>query len=327
MDLRNPSSRQDVNPTELFRAGPPVKDGAVLGFLTVRNEALRLPAVLDHHRRLGIDQFVIVDNDSNDGTRDLLAAMPDVRLYSASGSFAASTFGLQWLHPLLDELADNHWALTLDADELFVFPRCERLTLHQLCDFLDRRGSDSMFAILLDMYSQSSIAATAYRQGEALLDASPFFDPGPYAKVLAPVFPYYELRGGPRARAFWTPTTSFVPPTVSKVPLVKWRRGYRYPISTHQMCPAPAYLSGITGALLHFKFLSDFHQRAEIEATRGEHFAGAREYKVYLQALQKRPDLSLHFAGSVRYQECNQLVSLKLCRTLEEFERFANLQQ
>jgi glycosyltransferase involved in cell wall biosynthesis len=212
----------------LFRAGPPIKNGAVLGFLTVRDEALRLPAVLDHHRRFGIDQFVIVDNDSNDGTRDLLAAMPDVRLYSDSGSFAASNFGLQWLHPLLDELTDNHWALILDADELFVFPCCERLTLHQLCHFLDHEGSDSIFAIQLDMYSQSSIAATAYRQGESLLDASPFFDPGPYAAVRSPDFPYFEFRGGQRARAFWTPAMPFHAPTVSKVPLVKWQRGYRY---------------------------------------------------------------------------------------------------
>jgi hypothetical protein len=72
-----------VNPIELLRAGPPIKNGAILGFLSVRNEALRLPAMLNHHRRLGVDQFVIVDNDSDDGTRDLLAAMPDVQLYSA----------------------------------------------------------------------------------------------------------------------------------------------------------------------------------------------------------------------------------------------------
>jgi len=58
--LSNPSSRHE-KPAELFRVGPPIKNGAVLGFLAVRNEALRLPAVLDHHRHLGIDQFVIVD--------------------------------------------------------------------------------------------------------------------------------------------------------------------------------------------------------------------------------------------------------------------------
>ena len=315
-----------MNRIELLRAGPPIKNSAILGFLAVRNEALRLPAVLDYHRRLGIDQFVIVDNDSDDGTRDLLATMPDVRLYSVSDSYAASSFGLGWLHLLLDELADNHWALTFDADELFVYPRCERLTLPQLCRFLDREGSDSVFTILLDMYPESSIAATAYRQGEALLDACPFFDPGPYAILRSPWFPTFELRGGPRARAFWTPATPFDSPTVSKVPLVKWKRGYRYLSSTHYMRPAPAHLSGVTGALLHFKFLCDFRQRAESEAARGEHFAGAREYKLYLQALQSRPNLSLRFAGSVRYQECNQLVSLKLCRTLEEFERFAKAQ-
>ncbi len=32
--------------------------------------------------------------------------------------------------------------------------------------------------------------------------------------------------------------------------------------NTHFMHPAPAHLAGVTGALLHFKFLSDFHHRA-----------------------------------------------------------------
>jgi hypothetical protein len=50
----------------------------ILLFSTVRNERVRLPYFLTYYRRLGIDHFLIVDNGSDDGTREYLADQPDV---------------------------------------------------------------------------------------------------------------------------------------------------------------------------------------------------------------------------------------------------------
>lgn len=300
----------------------PIASTDILCFLPVRDEALRLPAMLDHHRRLGVDRFIAIDNGSTDGTLDYLAAQGDVRLYATEGSYAQSRFGLAWLHLLLDEIANGHWTLTLDADELFTYPHVEQIDLRTFCGYLDGIGHDAVFAILLDMYSDRSVAATSYSAGASLVEACPFFDPGPYEVLRAPTFPTLELRGGPRRRVFWNPDTPFFPPTVSKVPLVKWRSGYRYVSSTHYMQPAPARLSNVTGALLHFKFLSDFHHRATREAARGEHFESAREYKMYLQKLQRDAALTLHYGDSRRYENSDQLVRCGLTRTSEEFERF-----
>ena len=46
---------------------------AILAFVTVRNEMIRLPYFLDHYRGLGVDHFLIVDNGSDDGTAAFLA--------------------------------------------------------------------------------------------------------------------------------------------------------------------------------------------------------------------------------------------------------------
>ena len=121
---------------------------------------------------------------------------------------------------------------------------------------------------------------------------------------------------------FWRSDTPFFPPTVSKVPLVKWRHGYRYVSSTHYMQPGPERLPNVTGALLHFKVLSDFHERAVREAARAEHFEGAREYKMYLQSLRQDGALSLYYKDSVRYESSAQLVRCGLMRTSDEFERY-----
>jgi hypothetical protein len=300
--------------------------GDILCFLTVRNELLRLPAVLDHHRQLGINRFIVIDNGSVDGTVEFLSLQSDVDLYTVAGSYSASHCGLEWVNPLLDEIANNHWVLTLDGDELFTYPHWEKMSLQKFCQFLDEKNAQAVFTIMLDMYSEKTIAQTEYSTGESLLDACPYFDRGPYfisqTKMLSKIFPKMHVEGGARRRVFWDRKGRFPPPPVSKVPLVKWNKGYRYIISTHYMRPSPRRLSDVTGALLHFKFLSDFHLKAKTEAERGEHYAGAREYKQYLAMMDQDPSLRLLFPGSMRYQSSEQLIELKLCRTSDDWENF-----
>lgn len=284
---------------------------AIVAFLVVRNEFLRLPAVLDHHRHSGIDRFVVVDNASTDGTTEFLAQQPDVDLHWTDTSYAESRFGLDWIHQLLDARASGRWALTIDADELFVHPMSEQMDLRDFCRRLDQHGVGAVCAIMLDMYSDGPIAQTAYARGASLLDACPFFDPGPYDVLRSNVFPRFELRGGARSRFFWDGERGGAQPTVSKVPLVRWQPGYRYTSSTHYMNAAPS-LCNMMGALLHFKFLADFRPRADDEAARGEHFAAAREYKRYAARLAQDASATLHHAGSIRYEGPRQLRDLDL---------------
>ena len=55
---------------------PPRNMPATL-FAVMRNEMYFLPAFLAHYRALGVKQFVIVDDASDDGTTQYLAAQPD----------------------------------------------------------------------------------------------------------------------------------------------------------------------------------------------------------------------------------------------------------
>ena len=145
--------------------------------------------------RLGVNRFLVVDNGSVDGTADYLSQQPDVHLYTAEGSFSESRFGFDWLHPLLDEYGSGHWVLTIDADKLFTYPSHEQINLQKLCRYLDGKGHEAMFAILLDMYSDRSIAETSYQAGNSLLDTCPYFDPGPYHVVRCMRFPTFESPG------------------------------------------------------------------------------------------------------------------------------------
>jgi hypothetical protein len=299
---------------ELLRKSPNSPSTGVIGFLHVRNECLRIGGVLDHHRRLGVSEFFVIDNLSEDGTREYLATQDDVNLFLSRVEYSQGKYGLNATNELLDRYGSGRWCLTVDADEYFVYPHCETKNLSVLTRFLEANRYDSMFAVLLDMYGKRSISETSAAPGQSLWECCPHFDLGPYARVSKKLFPFFELRGGPRQRVFWDSSESFHPPAVSKVPLVKWQTGYRYVASTHFMKPAPQRLADLSGALLHFKFLSDFHDRARLEALRGQHFAGAREYKKYLEGIQADPELTLHFEGSGTYRKSGDLVQSGICR-------------
>ena len=57
---------------------------------------LRLPWFLAHHRKLGVAHFLIIDNDSEDGTIEFLRQQPDVTLFETPMSYAESKCGVLW---------------------------------------------------------------------------------------------------------------------------------------------------------------------------------------------------------------------------------------
>ena len=75
--------------------------GSHSAFMVVRNESQRLPYCLEYHRTLGIDRFFIVDNESDDGTREFLLLQPDCHVFRAAGSFAAANYGMDWINALV----------------------------------------------------------------------------------------------------------------------------------------------------------------------------------------------------------------------------------
>ena len=71
----------------------------------------------------------------------------------------------------------------------------------------------------------------------------------------------------------------------------------------------------MTGALLHFKFFSDFVERARLEVDRGEHWDSAAQYSAYAATIAEHPDLDPYYAGSVVYEGTQSLVDLGFMMT------------
>jgi PST family polysaccharide transporter len=283
--------------------------GEIRAFSKCRNERLRLPSFLHHYRGLGVNQFFIVDNDSSDGTTEYLAAQSDVQLFRAAGRFSEARGGIDWLNALLREFGVGSWCVTVDIDELLVYPGSEDVPLRALTEHLDRGGHEALSCLLLDCYPPGPLSACNYQAGGNLIAAAPYFDSEGYARVPTDLCPGVFIRGGMRERIFF-PESSARPPCLTKVPLVRWDEQSEYLSSTHFV--SRKAVATDTGVLLHFKFLSDFHHRAVQEAERAEYFDGASEYRRYAEKLNQNPDLILTNNTSTRFEGTRQLVRLGL---------------
>lgn len=264
---------------------------------TLRNERVRLTYWLDYHRKLGINHFLIVDNDSTDGSREYLAAQPDVSLWHTNGSYKRARFGVDWTNWLQSKYGHNHWCLAVDVDEFFIYPFCDTRPIRALTDWLDASSLRSFGAMLLDMYPKDSFDARPYREGDNPFEIAEWFDSGNYAISRNPLYGNLWIQGGPRARMFFADRPERAP-ALNKVPLVRWHRNYTYVNSTHMLLPRGLNLvydeyggEKPSGCLLHAKFLDTFAEKAREELERKQHYANSHEYRAYHRELQSNPEI------------------------------------
>jgi hypothetical protein len=288
-------------------------------FSRVRNERLRLPWLLDFYRSQGVDRFFIVDNGSDDGSRDYLLSRPDTHLFLTTDSYAVYGGGMRWLNHLLDQHGSGGWCLTVDVDEVLAYPHVERLGLRDLTAHLDRRGAQALFAFMLDMYAENSLGEVEHRAGDNPLRACRCFDRSGYIRREHPDFPFRMVAGGLVSRFFYDRKQDGV--YLHKVPLVRWEEGLRYTSSTHTLFPVK--LAEETGVLLHLKYMADFIDRARIESQRKQYWQGAKRYTVFNRRLESSPAIDFRCELTERFTSTAQLVELGLIRSSPALDTLA----
>jgi glycosyltransferase involved in cell wall biosynthesis len=288
---------------------------SILVVSTVRNEMVRLPYFLEHHRKLGVGHFLFVDNDSDDGTLEFLQKQSDVSLWSTKSGYKQSRFGIDWVTWLQRKYAHGHWCLTLDADELFIYSDWEQRNLAELTDWLDDKGAASMACLMLDMYPKGPLSSISYKAGSDPSEVLNWFDCHNYTWERQSKFRNISIRGGMRKRKFFAENPEFAP-HLHKTPLIKWHRSYAYVSSTHIALPYKLN-NGFdvrnnlpTGVLLHSKFLDVVLDKSREEKSRREHFTYTDRYDEYYDRIIADPDLSGE--SSVCYEGWQQLEDLGL---------------
>jgi hypothetical protein len=270
-------------------------------FSTMRNERDLLPLFLDHYRKLGIARFVIVDNDSSDGSHEWLLDQPDVELYHTTASYAAANGGTLWVDGLIQEQADGAWVLYADADELLVYDRHDNYPLPVLIDRLQALGESKLLAPLVDVYPKPGTP------GDLLFDALP--------EQTHKTGGGAHITGGPRLRmAAAIGRSQF--PCLTKYPLVRY--GPRTAFANVHF-PEPGRENGhqIRGRLLHLKLSSRFRGKVEEALREGQHWDAGTEYQTYAKWLDTRDTDDLVIDDSRLYSGPADLIDAGLLEPLD----------
>jgi len=184
------------------------------------NEMSSLPDFLAHYRSLGVTAFFIVDDRSQDGSREYLLSQPDVTLFEPKPGSTYAAHKRAWRAEVLDVYADGRWCLAPDIDEHLVYWEFERVTLPELVATLEAEGAEALPCTMLDMYADAPLAKHSYTGG-GLAGAFPLTD-GPDSHLRLPAPRRYRVKyptpplfayGGMRDRIFYRP--AHAPPDVT----------------------------------------------------------------------------------------------------------------
>jgi hypothetical protein len=130
--------------------------------LKVRNEADIIDANLRHHLARGVDYFVVTDNSSDDGTREILQRWVDAGLMEVFDETAEDFWSRAhgWVTRMARVAAERHgadWVLHADADEFWMpatgclkrafeaVPERYQVVLAPRPEFVPRPASDEHF--------------------------------------------------------------------------------------------------------------------------------------------------------------------------------------
>jgi hypothetical protein len=221
-----------------------------------------------------------------------------------------------WVYFLLGRYGLGHWCIVVDADEIFIYPHWERLSIRDLCDFLVQQGYTALHGFLLDMYSDKPICKAGYISGSDPLLEAQYFDPDTHYIRWTPFTSQrFTFWGGVRRRVFG------FSPCLSKVPLFQFNTNLSLFVGAHFI--NKAVMADICAAVLHFKYFSDFCTIAKREAERKEHWNNAHQYVAYAKKILREPSLSLYYENSARFTNSEKLVKMGIMKDSVAMQVFA----
>lgn len=139
---------------DLFHIEPlpeidPITQRSICAVACVHNEQDFLSSFVNHHRKLGVTHFLLIDDHSTQPVRDLDLGDNVLALRPKIGTFR--TCKTLWMEGLIKALVPaGTWLCILDADEMLQLP-APFGTLGDLTGHLAQQGRDFATCLLLDM--------------------------------------------------------------------------------------------------------------------------------------------------------------------------------
>ncbi len=291
----------------------------------LKNGAYFLPALLAHHRGIGVRHFLIIDNGSTDGTQALLANEPDVTV--VENRLPVSSYEILLRDLLPRRFVKGGWFLIVDSDEMFDPPPGCAGQIRPLLQYMTSQGQTALLAHCLDMFSDAPAAETARWAYEQALDQLTLYSLGNLERVdyrdpdleLA-----YYLRGNhiDAAVGFWV--GGMRREVFGETPLLTrhnlFRNIPRGPRLQHVHAVKNAQVSEVTASFRHYKFTGDYigRDRRQVAAAVWQHGEDVARLAMY-----DRPGgFAISTATNQIYTGVDALLDQSFIQTSERFQAF-----
>ena len=280
-------------------SGPRAVGGlhAPIVFCLLRNGIPWLASFMAHHRALGFEHFVMLDNGSSDGTLEAMAAMPDVTVLTTGAPYKAYENTLK--RYLVDAYGAGRWCLFVDIDEQFDYPLRADVPLTRLIAYCELIDANCLITQMLDMFADRPMADLDIRGHSDLRETFSLYElahiraePYPFGKA-APVKMHW---GGIRKAVFGTDNgltkVSFFRNDPDLEPFVHWHHVKR------------GRFADLSGVLFHFPFEAGFAEKVREAAASGRYgYHTTGEYRAYgaqgnIAALRMKSDQARAFTGT-----------------------------
>ena len=284
-----------------LRSWEPLKKDDVPLVGITHNDIHLLSRFLSFYRELGVTRFIIVDDASNDGTKEFLLEEPDVDLWISPVRYSQARRGRRWREQLFETYGKNRWFVNVDSDEFLVFADSETKTISDLIIALEDAGDKRLAAPMLDMYSSADSQESP--QADHPWQFSDCFDQSGYETAVEKRG--ITIKGGPRGRKFGEHNE------LMKYPVIFWDESCYFGSSPHRPLPYGRNFPKTWGTLLHFKFYGNYQEKFTEAVREEQHFGGSIHYKNMMKEITKSGHIDLYDETvSVKFTGSQQLVDL-----------------
>lgn len=290
-----------------------IQQARVVAIIVGKNEQEYLPALLEHHRKIGVEHFLFVDNMSTDSSIDFMVSQDDVSVFVNTQEYKTSRYGVDWQETLCSHYCLGKWALIIDSDELFMFDGFEHKKIQDLIVKAEDEGANAVLSPMIDFYPKESLETADITGGQAFYEVCSYFDSSETMSILTDekYGPYSNskvMSGGLRERIFGKynayPNPSYLN---QKYNLFKYIPSMKLVEGLHFMHGHKKFSQEC--GIMHFKYHSGFHAKVMREVKSGQHWNGAKEYQRYLKLFDGKQSACLFSdAVSLKYTSSKSLV-------------------
>ena len=136
-----------------------------------------LSACIAHHRRLGVNFFVLLDLSEAGGLAVELKDAADCVVWRPRGAVRLKR-ALLWLNYLRRRYATGRWCLSIEPSDFIAFRHSETRKLKDLIEFVESERRNRIYGVAVEMYGDRPAAELSLRAGRRIRATFlPLFDP------------------------------------------------------------------------------------------------------------------------------------------------------